>query len=223
MIDLKINKEFHNLIPPLSEKEYKLLEESITNEGCREVIVVWNDIILDGHNRYEICQKHNIGFKVLEKEFGNEEEAKIWIIHNQLARRNLPPHERIRLALLLKPAIEEKAEKRKKSGKPNLGQKSVEGRTDEEIAKLAGVSRDTVRKSEAIEKEATPEVKEAVRKGKMSVNQAYKKTRKKSAPRIKRSGKEPESLFQLKKIWKTASLTVRNSFLEWVKKGENNE
>ena len=191
-MELIINPEFHSLIPPISKEEYDLLEENILSEGCREAIVTWNDCILDGHNRYEICTKHKIGFKVLEKEFDNEDEAKIWIIRNQLARRNLPPHERVRLALLLKPVIEEKAEKRMRTGKADPGLKldegrpaailkvgdrtyveDLKGRTDKKIAQIAGVGKDTVHKVEVIEKEAPPEIKEAARKGEISVNKAY--------------------------------------------------
>jgi len=72
---------------------------------------------------------------------------------------------------------EKEAKERKVAGKADLSRKSDEGRTDEQIAKLAGVSRDTVRKSEIIEKEAPSEVKEAARKGEMSVNKAFKATR----------------------------------------------
>jgi len=172
---LTIDRIFHDLIPPISPEEYDLLEESILKEGCREKIVTWNNCILDGHNRYEICQKHDIKCKTIDKSFENEAEAKFWIIRNQLARRNLPPAERVRLALLLKPAIEEKAEERMKAGKADPGKKSAQGKTREEIAKLAGVSHDTVRKVETIEQKATEEVKRAARKGEISVNKAYKK------------------------------------------------
>ena len=179
MVKLNINPKYRDLIPPISQDEYKELEASLLKEGCRDALVTWDDTILDGHNRYEICQKHGIGFKMLEKEFDNEAEAKFWIIRNQLARRNLPPQERVRLALLLKPAIEEKAkEKQKEAGGP-VPQKSAKAVIDtrQEIANLAGVSHDTVRKVEVIEKEGTPEVREAVRKGEMSVNKAFKATR----------------------------------------------
>jgi len=182
-MELKIKAEFHNLIPPISPEEYQLLEESILEEGCRDAIIIWDDSIIDGHNRFEICQKHDIHFGTIDKSFENEDEAKVWIIRNQLARRNLPAHERIRLALLLKPAIEKKAKEHERlsegKGSQTLANLKVEPiDTREEIAKLAGVSGDTVRKSEVIEKEATSEVKEAVRKGKVSINKAYKETRK---------------------------------------------
>ena len=88
-IKLKIDKEFKTLIPPLSPKEYEQLEANIIADGCREPIVIWNGYIIDGHNRYEICKKHHIGYKVKEMSFENRDEAVVWICTNQLGRRNI--------------------------------------------------------------------------------------------------------------------------------------
>ena len=88
-IKLKIDKEFKTLIPPLSPKEYEQLEANIIADGCREPIVIWNGYIIDGHNRYEICKKHNIGYKVKEMSFESRDEAVVWICTNQLGRRNI--------------------------------------------------------------------------------------------------------------------------------------
>lgn len=88
-IKLKIDKEFKTLIPPLSPKEYEQLEANIFADGCREPIVIWNGYIIDGHNRYEICKKHNIGYKVKEMSFESRDEAVVWICTNQLGRRNI--------------------------------------------------------------------------------------------------------------------------------------
>ncbi|MGM9601552.1 MAG: hypothetical protein ACI3W5_08215 [Faecousia sp.] len=87
--NLKIDKEFKNLIPPLSRSEYLQLEENILAEGCREPIITWNGYIIDGHNRYEICTKHSIKFSIKEKEFDYREDAIAWICANQLGRRNV--------------------------------------------------------------------------------------------------------------------------------------
>ena len=88
-IKLKIDKEFKTLIPPLSPKEYEQLEANIIADGCREPIVIWNGYIIDGHNRYEICKKHHIGYKVNEMSFESRDEAVVWICTNQLGRRNI--------------------------------------------------------------------------------------------------------------------------------------
>lgn len=86
---LKINPEFQKLISDLTNEEYKLLQENIEKEGCRDKIVTWNDTIIDGHNRYKICSKLNLKFTVEEKDFSSQDEAITWIINNQLGRRNL--------------------------------------------------------------------------------------------------------------------------------------
>lgn len=86
-----IDKEIKNLIQPLTQDERQLLEESILTEGCRDALIVWNDILLDGHNRYEICQAYNIPFQTVNHDFDSREAAINWIINNQLGRRNLTP------------------------------------------------------------------------------------------------------------------------------------
>jgi N6-adenosine-specific RNA methylase IME4 len=92
MNTIHIDPEFKSLIPPLSKEEYDLLEKSILSEGCRDPLVVWQNgklTLIDGHNRYEICSKNNVNFKLHYKTFTNTEEVKDWIITNQLGRRNL--------------------------------------------------------------------------------------------------------------------------------------
>lgn len=86
---LKIDKEFQTLLYPLSEKEYKQLEENILADGCRDPITVWRNTIIDGHNRYEICTKHNLPFLIKKVSLKNREEAIAWICKNQLGRRNI--------------------------------------------------------------------------------------------------------------------------------------
>ncbi len=86
---LEIKNEFKNLIRPLRRQEYMQLEENILKDGCREAIITWNNYIVDGHNRYEICTKHNIPFETLEMQFESDEEVIAWICANQLGRRNI--------------------------------------------------------------------------------------------------------------------------------------
>jgi ParB-like chromosome segregation protein Spo0J len=92
-----------------TKEEYKGLEKSLLEEGCRDALVTWNGTIVDGHNRYELCQKHGIDFDVVEKEFENENAAKTWIIQNQLARRNLPKYVYGELVLQLEPLLAKEA------------------------------------------------------------------------------------------------------------------
>ena len=186
---MKIDVEFQSLIPPLTYEEKKMLEESILSEGCRDAIVVWNDTIIDGHNRYEICTKHGIPFETVNREFESRNEVIEWIIKNQFGRRNLPLHERARLALRLKPVIAEKAKSNKQeaANKMNLivgnnvsteiCENVLPIDTQKEIAKAAGVSHDTIAKVEKIEETAPAPVVQASRKGDISVNAAYQVTK----------------------------------------------
>ena len=86
---LEINPQFKNLIPPLTRREYRQLEQNLMEDGCIDPIITWNGMIVDGHNRYEICHKHNILFQVMEMEFECQEEAIAWICSHQLGRRNI--------------------------------------------------------------------------------------------------------------------------------------
>ena len=90
---VNIDPEFKKLIPPLTKEERSQLEENILAEGCRDPLTIWKgqNILLDGHNRYEICDKYGIEFYTIEIELSDREEAKIWILKNQLGRRNLSP------------------------------------------------------------------------------------------------------------------------------------
>lgn len=95
---MKILEEFRNLIPPLTDDEYKQLEENILADGIRDPLVLWGDVLVDGHNRYAIAQKHGLEFRTVQREFENDDAAALWIIDNQFGRRNLPDVDRILLA-----------------------------------------------------------------------------------------------------------------------------
>ena len=94
----KIDTEFQAICPTLSDVEYGNLKESIKKDGCRDALVVWNSIILDGYNRFNICKEHDIEFKTTEVELADRDAAIQWIIQNALARRNLTPVQKIELA-----------------------------------------------------------------------------------------------------------------------------
>ena len=167
-MSIQIDKEFESLIPRLTDEEFSQLEKNVIEDGCRDALVLWEDILVDGHNRYRICQKHGIPFNTVQKDFANRDKAREWIILNQFGRRNLTAFQRGELSLRLKDLIAAIAkDKQGTRNDLNISQKSDESsiRTDEELAKIAGVSRDTIRKVEVIKKEGTPEQIQRARKG----------------------------------------------------------
>ena len=96
MINLKIDPEFQSQIPPLTDDEFKQLEENILKEGkLLSPLIVWGNTLVDGHNRYAILQKHpEIYFSTTPLQFENREETIAWICRNQLGRRNLSPEQK---------------------------------------------------------------------------------------------------------------------------------
>lgn len=177
--EIRIDEEFEKLIPPLSPEEFQQLEENCLAEGIRDPLVIWmtpsgNRILVDGHNRYRIAQKHGLKFSEINKTFAGREEAKTWILRNQIGRRNLLPYVKAQLALRLKPAIEKEAKRqqvRKSVQQNSVKQKPIN--TQKELATIAGVSHDTIHKVETIEKSGNDFIKEQARKGELSVNAAY--------------------------------------------------
>ena len=173
MQKIKIDPEFKALIPPQTEDEHSGLKESLLKYGCRDALVLWGDILIDGHNRYEICTEHNIPFRT-EKVRGVEDrnDAIVWIIKNQLSRRNLQKFQGSELALRMEEAVAAKAKARQATSTggatPQLLQKSEKAEpvhTDEALARMAGVSRDTIQKTRTILKEGTEEQKQRARAG----------------------------------------------------------
>lgn len=155
MINLKIDPEFQSQIPPLTDDEFKQLEENILKEGkLLSPLIVWNNTLVDGHNRYAILQKHpEICFSTMPLRFESREEVLAWICKNQLGRRNLTPEQK--LFLIGKQYEAEKSshgEARKESHDEN-GRFHRSSQTDnsgeamktcERIAEENGVSKATV-------------------------------------------------------------------------------
>ena len=88
-----VDPEFKAALISLTQEEYDGLESSLKHEGCRDALVFWpvgsELLLIDGHNRYEICTRLNIPFEIIERDFESRLQAKKWICQNQLAKRNL--------------------------------------------------------------------------------------------------------------------------------------
>ena len=150
MINLKIDPEFQSQIPPLTDDEFKQLEENILKEGkLISPLIVWNNTLVDGHNRYAILQKHpEIYFSTMPLPFESREEVLAWICKNQLGRRNLTPEQKY--YLMGKQYEAEKAAHggdRKSSDAKSSSQSANlinNTKTCDRIAEENGVSKDTV-------------------------------------------------------------------------------
>lgn len=186
---LTVDEEFKALIPPLSVEERQMLEESLIANGCEMPILVWDGCIVDGHNRYVICHEHGIPFTKEEKQFQSRSEVKLWMLRNQLGRRNLNSFQRSEMALKLKDAVAELSEKRMRAGvkvEADPGeifpQGPEKGRTLDKLGKLAGVSGRTLKKVETIIENADEDTKNELRKGKKKIQSAYEDVVKKMKP-----------------------------------------
>lgn len=189
--EIRINPKFRDLIPPLAPDEYDQLEKNLQADGIRDPLVLWGDILVDGHNRYEIARKHGLEFQTVQRDFQDEDAAVRWIILNQFGRRNLPAYERAKLALRLKPMIAEQA-KENQGERTDICQKSDRSTIDtkKELARIAGVSHDTIAKVEKIEAKATPELKAAVQSGEKSISQAYQEIRREEKAAVQEARRE---------------------------------
>lgn len=115
--ELRIDAELQSWIDPLTSEELAGLEASLLQDGCRDPLVVWSGWLLDGHNRYALCRQHGIAFQTVEKTgLVTKADAKIWMIENQLGKRNTSVLGRVALALKLKPLIEQRAQERMLAG-----------------------------------------------------------------------------------------------------------
>ena len=182
-----IDREFRDLIPRLSDEERAQLEENLVRDGCLSPLIIWRqesgDILVDGYNRFEICEAKGIKYEVRPVPISDRLAATEWIIRNQFGRRNLNVFQRAELALKLKPVIAARAKENQKVAGGNkskrekaLRQKSAKALdTDKEVGAAAKLSDDTIRKAEKILREASDEVKQALRAGDTSINAEYKK------------------------------------------------
>lgn len=191
-MNIIIDKEFQSLIPPLTAEEYDGLEKSILAEGCRDALVLWGDILVDGHNRYEICTTHDVPFQTVQKDFASREDVKLWMIGNQLARRNINNYARTTLECL---SDEIQANRKKNQGmRTDLFVKSQKSQvepetvnTAKEVARRANVGEQTASRVMTINKridaaianngtvagQKPEELKRQLMNGDITVNKAY--------------------------------------------------
>lgn len=176
---MRIDQEFKALIKPLEQSERAGLEASIIAEGCRDPIVVWDNVIVDGHNRYEICTANGIEYKTTAIEFADRREARIWIRNNQLHRRNLTDGWKAEYALQNKAELEAvHEEQRVKNRRENAHvsnndtRESESGKTQKAIADQLDWSTGKVAQADYVRK-TSPETWEKAKAGDLTIGKAY--------------------------------------------------
>ena len=199
-MELKIDEGLKAYIDPLTPDEHESLERSILSEGCRDSLVVWGDLLIDGHNRYGICRKHGLPFNTVQAtQFKNMDDVHLWMIDQHLGRRSVSDFQRGVLALRKREIIAERraaaaaAVNAAKAAQPASEEAPWEGETDpvvaqalasvakvpdealdtrEALARAARLSAGQVKMIETIQQKAAPEVVAAVKAGELSLNAA---------------------------------------------------
>lgn len=194
-VNIVVLEELKAYIEPLTPDEHDALERSLLTEGCRDALVLWGDVLVDGHNRYGICQKHGLPFQTVQNpRFQSMEDVHLWMIDQHLGRRSLSVYQRGVLALRKREIVAERrarahAEKATApAAEAPTGDAPWEGdapaaalaqvlepkplQSREDIARAARLSASQVGMIEKIQKQAAPEVVAAVRSGDLSLNAA---------------------------------------------------
>lgn len=198
MKEYKIDPELNEVLPDLSDEDYKALEESLLTEGFKGApIIIWQgkDIIIDGHNRYQICKKHNIPFEAKEIEFSNKDEVVIWMVKQQIGRRNLTSLQRIQLAEKYRPMYRKKAKENqgtrndlKDNFTAKLPQSSSDtdkkrnSTVDKKLSEMAGVSERTYRMGAKILNSGDETLISEVKSGEKAISKAYNELKEKNKP-----------------------------------------
>lgn len=199
--DITILPELQAYIDPLTPDEYEALERSILAEGCRDALVLWGTVLVDGHNRYRICQQHGVPFQTVQNTaFQSLEDVQLWMIDQHLGRRSISDFQRGVLALRKREIITQRraaaaaaVQAAQTHRSPEDSTAPWEGETDpavaqtlaqlpkvpdlaldtrEALARAARLSPSQVKQIETIQQQAAPEVVSAVKTGELSLSAA---------------------------------------------------
>ncbi len=188
-MNIVVLEELKAYIDPLTPDEHDALERSLLAEGCRDALVLWGDVLVDGHNRYGICQKHGLPFNTVQNpNFRSMEDVHLWMIDQHLGRRSLSDFQRGVLALRKREIVAERRARAQADKAAEPGPEAPTGdapaaalaavleprplQSREDIARAARLSASQVGMIEKIQKQAAPEVVAAVRSGDISLNAA---------------------------------------------------
>ncbi|WP_188795300.1 plasmid replication/partition related protein [Dyella nitratireducens] len=189
-MDIVVNEELKAYIDPLTPEEHESLERSLLAEGCRDALVLWGSVLVDGHNRYGICQKHGLPFQTVQNpRFQSIEDVHLWMIDQHLGRRSVSDFQRGILALRKREILAQRSATQTPTGPVPITEHESEADaadtspapatapaerppSREALAREAKLSGNQVALIEKIQKQAAPEVIAAVRSGKISINAA---------------------------------------------------
>ena len=180
--------EMAELLPPLGGEQLAALEQDLLRNGCYSPIIVNEDlVIVDGHNRQSLCEKHGIPYKMAVFSFEDLLEAKQWALDTQKGRRNLDKWELGKIALKLKPEVEARARANQsaaggnkyvdETASGNVAESGFSVDTRKELADSVGLGERTMGKVMQIDEHAPTAVKEALDKKELSINQGYQITK----------------------------------------------
>ena len=180
--------EMAQLLPPLTGEQLAALETDLLANGCYSPIIVNEDmVIIDGHNRYELCEKHGVPYKMAVFSFSDMLEAKQWALDTQKGRRNLDNWELGKIALKLREDVEARARANQSAaGGDKFGGKPLSATlpeavsavdTRKELAEAVGIGERTMGKVMQINEHAPAPIREALDSGDLSINQGYNLTR----------------------------------------------
>jgi hypothetical protein len=178
-MNITVNEELLAYIDPLTPDEHNALERSLLAEGCRDALVLWGDVLVDGHNRYGICKQHGIPFSTVQNHrFKTIDDVHLWMIDQHLGRRSVSDFQRGVLALRKKDIMATRApstpdEAAMTADPATPAPPASEALTSRDaIAKAARISSNTISQIERIQKSAAPELVAAVKSGTISINAA---------------------------------------------------
>jgi len=177
-MNIVVNEELKAYIEPLTPDEHEALERSLLTEGCRDALVLWGDVLVDGHNRYGICQKHGLPFQTVQNpRFQSLEDVHLWMIDQHLGRRSVSDFQRGVLALRKREILagrkaQAAAAAPEEPAEPETLPAPAPLNSREAIAKAARLSSSQVVMIEKIQKQAAPELVAAVKSGAISINAA---------------------------------------------------
>lgn len=221
--DLEVDDVYQSLIRKQTDQEQAQLEASIKEEGIRDALVVYDRegtlVVVDGHHRLNMAKK--LGMEVVpiqQMTFKDPDEARVWMLRNQLGRRNLNDAERIEIALKLTEFLEKLGQINKIQGKDlsaNLHKGREAQKIDrlEEASKIANVSRRNVAKYKKIHDEGDESLRKEVLEGKKSIHKAHEQIAKKqtdkpvSTAKPRKYRKKVEEVFSKMEDWKAGKVS----------------